>query len=276
MNHSISFICGDNRQIYLENMFSSYGYHTYVYDLSSPLLSKSYTKCTSLDMAISKSKYIVFPFRIDFISLLQLESILPLLNNKTIFGGCISKEYATLFDSNNIDYYDYYTSEYVNKLNAISTAEGSIYHAIGNSPINIHGANSLVIGYGNCGSILAHKLSQLGSYVTVTTRTPKQVALAISNSIKLIDIKNLNKTLNQYDFIFNTAPALILDANNLNLLKKDCVIIDIASSPGGVNYEYARQLGLNAKLYPGIPGKTSPKSSAKILFDYISTIIKNN
>ena len=33
-------------------------------------------------------------------------------------------------------------------------------------------------------------------------------------------------------------------------------------------------LQVNAKLYPGIPGKIAPKSSAKILFDYISSIIK--
>ena len=151
MNKSVSFICGDTRQIYLENLFNLYGYKTYVYDLSSPLLSSSHTKCTSLDTAILASKYIIFPFRIDHLSLLQIESIIHLLKDKIIFSGCIQKEYKNLFDINNIHYYDFFKSDYINKLNAISTAEGSIYYAIGNSPINIHNSNSLVIGYGNCG-----------------------------------------------------------------------------------------------------------------------------
>ena len=273
MNNSISFICGDARQIFLENEFHLHGYKTYVYDLSSPLLSNSYTKCTSLDMAISASKYIVFPFRIDYLSLFQLENIVHLLKDKIVFAGCIQKEYQNLFDINHITYYDYFKSDYVNKLNAISTAEGCIYYAIGNSPINIHNSNSLVIGYGNCGSVLAQKLKQLGSHVTVTTRSPNQEACAITNNINFINISSLNDALNQYDFIFNTAPSTILNSSNLNLLNKDCIIIDIASSPGGIDYEHARQLGTNAKLYPGIPGKISPKTSAKILYSFISLLI---
>lgn len=276
MNKSISFICGDTRQIYLENLFNMYGYKTYVYDLSSPLLSKSYTKCTSLDMAISSSKYIVFPFRIDNLSLFQIDSIVHLLKNKLVFGGCIEKEYKNLFDINHINYFDFFKSDYVNKLNAISTAEGSIYYAIGNSTINIHNSNSLVIGYGNCGSVLAHNLNHLGSHVTVTTRSYYQTACAQTNNISFINISSLNDTLNHFDFIFNTAPSTILNKDNLDLLKKNCIIIDIASSPGGVDYEYARELGINAKLYPGIPGKISPKTSAKILYDYISMIIEDH
>lgn len=231
MNNSVSFICGDNRQIYLENLFAAYNFKTYVYDLVSPLLSSSCIKCSSLETAINASKYIIFPFRIDCISLLQIESILPLLENKIVFGGCISKEIQHLFNINHIEFYDYFKTDYVNKLNAIATAEGCIYYAIGNSNINLHNSNSLVIGYGNCGSVLAHKLLSLGSHVTVTTRSHFQKASAFTNSLNYIDISKLNNTLYDYSFIFNTVPDMIIDKDILLKLNKDCIIIDIASSP---------------------------------------------
>ena len=234
MNKSIAFICGDNRQIYLANLFNQNNYKTYTYDLSSEYLSKSCTKCTSLNMAINSAQYIVFPFRIDCISLMQLSAILPYLNNKTVFGGCIESELKHLFIQNNIKYYDYFKDNSVNKLNAIANAEGSIYYAINNSTINLHNSNVLVLGYGNCGSILSHKLKALGCNVTVTGRTSYSKACACSNMLNYIDLTNINSIINsihQYDFIFNTVPSLILTDNLLSNVKTDCVIIDVASSP---------------------------------------------
>jgi dipicolinate synthase subunit A len=41
------------------------------------------------------------------------------------------------------------------------------------------------------------------------------------------------------------------------------VVIDIASAPGGVDFEAAKQLGIAAKLCPGLPGKYSPRSAGE-------------
>ena len=48
------------------------------------------------------------------------------------------------------------------------------------------------------------------------------------------------------------------------------IVIIISHSPGGVDYDYAKELGIHAKMYQGIPGKIAPKSSAEILYQYIS------
>lgn len=227
----ISFICGDDRQIYLANLFSENGYKTYTYGISSSLLSPNCSKCNHLREAIKSSSIIIFPYRIDCLSLSELEDIIPLLINKTVFGGCIPISLKNTFNNNHIQFYDYFKVDYVNKLNAIATAEGSIYYAIGNSNINLHNNNSLVIGYGNCGSVLAHKLYGLGSNVTVACRNPYACACAFTNSLKYVDINILSNVIYNYPFVFNTVPALVLDRQVLSRMNKNSVIIDIASSP---------------------------------------------
>ena len=46
-------------------------------------------------------------------------------------------------------------------------------------------------------------------------------------------------------------------------------IIDIASAPGGVDYEAAGALGIAAKLCLGLPGKYAPKTAGEILAEEI-------
>ena len=49
-----------------------------------------------------------------------------------------------------------------------------------------------------------------------------------------------------YDLIVNTVPARVLDEGALRDLKPGCLIIDLASKPGGVDFEAARTLGVRA------------------------------
>ena len=46
----------------------------------------------------------------------------------------------------------------------------------------------------------------------------------------------------------------------------------MASNPGGINYEYAKENGYNVIHELGIPGKIAPLSSAK----YIEQIVVKN
>ena len=231
MNKSISLICGDSRQIYLANLFSDNGYKTHTYGLSSALLSNNCKQCSTLKEAITSSTAIIFPFRIDCISLSELEDIMPLLKSKIVFGGCIPNSLRDSFINNNICFYDYFKVDYINKLNAIATAEGSIYYAIGCSNINLHGSSSLVLGYGNCGSVLAHKLYSLGSKVTVACRKPYAQACAITNYLNYVHIDNIPNIIYDYSFIFNTIPSQIINRQVLAKMNKDSIIIDIASIP---------------------------------------------
>jgi len=269
----IAFICGDNRQIYLANLFSENGWIVYTYNIDSPLLSNNCIKCKDLKSAINHCNIVVFPFKIRDIPIDEFFSSESYFKNKTIFGGNISNDFIEFFFKNKIEFYDFFKVDYITRLNAIATAEGCIKEAIEMSPYNLHNASSLVLGYGNCGSVLAHKLSNLNSYVTIACRKPYQGACAISEGIKYINISHLESRIKDFNYIFNTIPSTILTPNMLEKINKDCVIIDIASSPGGIDLEYAHMINLKAKTIPGIPGKVSPLSSAIILYDYINDVI---
>ncbi len=59
----------------------------------------------------------------------------------------------------------------------------------------------------------------------------------------------------------------------LEKVSQEVTIIDIASSPGGVDYSATKEVGINATLCLGLPGKYSPKTSGEILVNAIENII---
>ena len=64
---------------------------------------------------------------------------------------------------------------------------------------------------------------------------------------------------------------------NKNILKnvrKDCLIIDLASKPGGTDLEECKKLGINAKLELALPGRVAPKTSAKYIKQSIYNIME--
>ena len=80
--------------------------------------------------------------------------------------------------------------------------------------------------------------------------------------------------LDRFDLIFNTVPALIFDADRLQEVKEDCVLLDLASAPGGVDMVAAKQIGRRAVCAPGLPGKVAPRSAAAAIRDSIYHILE--
>ena len=71
----------------------------------------------------------------------------------------------------------------------------------------------------------------------------------------------------KYDIIFNTIPSMILNEERLRLLKREAIIIDLASKPGGVDFEKAKEFGVNARLELGLPGRVAPTTSAEYIYN---------
>ena len=145
--------------------------------------------------------------------------------------------------------------------------------AIKLSPYNLHASKCLVLGFGNCGQVLATKLKNLECNVTVSCRNPYFGACARTYGINYVPLNHVYNCIQDFLFIFNTIPAKILTKRYLDLIKKEALIIDIASEPGGIDLEYASIINLNAVNIPGIPGKVAAISSAQILYDYINEVL---
>ena len=56
----------------------------------------------------------------------------------------------------------------------------------------------------------------------------------------------------------------------LAAFKKDTVIIELASLPGGVDLREAARLGIHVITAPGLPGKYAPKTAGNIITDCVA------
>ena len=66
----------------------------------------------------------------------------------------------------------------------------------------------------------------------------------------------------------------MLDFPQLLDLKEDCLVIDLASKPGGVNLKAAAQLGTKVIWALSLPGKAAPATSGRIIRDTIYHILQ--
>lgn len=194
---------------------------------------------------------------------------------KMLIGGHFTKELIDFSREYQIPCHDLLKCDAIAIENAIPTAEGAIYHAIEASPTVLHKSSCLVLGFGKCGKVLAAKLKGMDAKVTICARREEDLAAAEAMGYEVKTYKNLTTSLGSYMFLFNTVPARILDKNKLSYVNKDAVIIDIASVPGGVDFETAKNLGIKTKHCLGIPGKLSPKTAADILSKQIITLLKS-
>lgn len=158
-------------------------------------------------------------------------------------------------------------------LNSIPTAEGAIQIAMEETSITIHGSRSCIIGFGRVGITLARTLKAMGAQVTVVARNPGQLARAYEMGCNRADYSQLREIVNNTDVIYNTVPHLVLDQYVLRYANPQLLIIDLATQPGGTDFETANALGLKAILAPGLPGKVAPVFAGRILADVIPRLI---
>lgn len=186
-----------------------------------------------------------------------------------LFGGVLPENFREECRKAEIQCYDFMEDEPLAVFNAIATAEGAILEALRNQDTNIHGSESLVLGYGRCGRVLAEKLKGLGAKVTVCSRCATELACADTFGMEILPLQQLKSTIARYEYVYNTVPALLLSGEILKQMKKEVLIIDIASGAGGVDFAAAKETGLHALHCTGLPGKYAPKISAKGLAGFV-------
>ena len=71
--------------------------------------------------------------------------------------------------------------------------------------------------------------------------------------------------------IFNTVPAPIIRRDTLTAAR-NCLIIDLASKPGGVDISAAKDIGTRVIWALGLPGKVAPVTAGNIIKETIYNI----
>lgn len=280
LNKSIGVIGGDERISFLIEMISEK--KLYIYGQEKYNFKNNVIKCDALEEFCEKSDIIISGIPLsknenEIYAPFSKNTIIitDLLNNikgKVFIAGGIRNQIKN--DYKDIKIIDLLSNEKLTIKNAIPTAEGAIKIAIEESNITLNDSNCLILGFGRIGKILAKMLKGIGSNVYCEARKQEDLIWIKTLGYTPINLKILNKGLKSYDFIFNTIPHLILDKDKLQKINKECLIIDLASNPGGVDFEEANKLGIKTNWALALPGKIAPKTSAKYIKEVIYDILE--
>lgn len=283
-NEKFGIIGGDLRQIYLAKKLQKDKNEVFVCGFEN-FVDFDKLKLKSLKMSdlISSSKYIILPVPasrnkkvinapFSNADIVLSEKLFSNLKNKVVFAGIVSSLIEDVKPSG-LYIRDYYQREDFLIPNALLTAEGAVSIALKEYGKSIFSSRCLVVGFGRIGKILAKLLKNMGAKVTVSARSVKDISLAKISGFETTNVSKINEKAD-FDLIFNTVPALVLDAAVLSFLSSARMIIDLASAPGGTDKFAAEELGI--KLIPalGIPGKCFPEAAGKIIADVIYKMIE--
>ena len=285
MEKAITVVGGDLRIVKLVEMLINDGYKVYTYALenSEDLLNLNGVEmCPTLDEAISHSKVVVGPVPLSSDrkrltspfgrNSVEIEEFIKVLKGKYLIAGTINIKEE--LDNNQIQYTDLLKREEFSVLNTIATAEGTIQIAMEETQRTVHGSNVLVMGFGRIGKVLAKMLDGIGAKVYCEARKNEDISWIKAYGYNPIHLNNLDEYLGKFDIIINTIPFQILDGQKLDLVKKESVIIDLASNPGGVDRKAARDRNLKVIWALSLPAKVAPLTSAEFIKETLYHVLK--
>ena len=196
-----------------------------------------------------------------------------LINNKAsdvcVFGGVFDEEWSRFLMKNQITFFDFMKLPEVVEGNAYITAEATLAEVLRYGAYSIAGQRILVTGYGCCGSQIAKVFAAIGADVTVAARREEVRRQILLDGYKACDFAEMKAVIGQMQTVINTVPALVITEELIRQMSTSSLIIDIASKPGGTDFEAASRHGITAKLSLGLPGIYTTTSSAKLLKDAI-------
>ena len=279
----ICVIGGDMRQKYAADALRCAGYDVNIFGIENQTDKSKYY--TDIEKAIFEADLVILPlpFSTDGIKLscpiskldIRLDKLCESFSEgQIVAGGKFTPSFLDKLKNKKCVPLDYFTSERMNILNAIPTVEGAIAVAVNETKITIFGSKCGVVGYGRIGKILAKTLKNLGADVTVFARNPVALTWAEAEGYTPQKLSLLDKNADSLDIIFNTVPSVVIDRITLEKTKKEVLIIDLASQPGGVDRECAKELSRKVVFALSLPGKVAPETAGKIIASSIESVLE--
>ena len=278
---------GDLRNIKLAGMLADDGNRVYSFgqDRSDEILDDGrIEKCTSLKMAMEKAQVIIGPVPFssneDFINApfahdkIMIDDLMKSNKSKIFISGSIKDDLKKQLDEKYMEVIDIMKRDDLAILNTIATAEGTIEVAIKNTDKILQGSRVLILGFGRVGKIVANKFSKMSAIVTCAARKVSDLAWIKAYGYNSLNINYMLYDLKEFDIIINTVPQTILREKELKHIDAEALLIDLASSPGGIDGKMATSMGLNFIWALALPGRIAPSSSAKFIKDTVYTILE--
>lgn len=284
---TFAVVGGDLRQAHLAKTLagkeSEYNVYAMFFDREITLSGRIH-RSSDIKLVLPQSDILIFPlpmldadgcintpFGDKHITLNEcFDYILP---GTLVLAGMVPESVRALACEQGIDIIDYYQREEFTVLNSVPTAEGAVEIALREMPTTLFGSTCLITGFGRISKVLAELLRAFGAHVRVVARRHSDLAWAKIAGCETVHITQLASCLSDVDILFNTVPAVILDEEKLSRLARRCLVIDLASKPGGVDFETAKTLGLKTIWALSLPGKVAPMTAGEITLDTIFNIL---
>ena len=199
---------------------------------------------------------------------ISIRELVHYLNAKILIAGSIMPEVYNMANDEYVEIIDIMKREELAVLNTISTAEGAIEIAISNTNKIIHGSKVLILGFGRIGKVLARKMAGLSAKVTCAARKDEDLAWIRAYGHNEANINTLGENLGEFDIIINTVPHLILNKERLQYVREDCLLIDLASNPGGIDKKETKTRNLKLIWALALPRKSSTSNNSRIYKRY--------
>lgn len=156
--------------------------------------------------------------------------------------------------------------------NAAVTAEGALSRLMEASDKAVLDMRVLVIGWGRIGKLLLQKLRGLNAAACLMSQNPEARSLAAAMGYETLAPDCAGALMGSFDAVINTAPAQVL--GELSALRDGCILMELASAPGGIDPQAARDGGKRYISAPGLPGKYAPVSAARLIYGVVTNIFK--
>lgn len=172
------------------------------------------------------------------------------------------------------NFIDYSLREDFRIKNAVPTAEGAISLAMSSMDRTLFGAKAVVVGYGRIGKYLSLLLKSMSASVTVVARSLHSRATAEINGLTAVGFDDFGASLTEAQVVFNTVPHLVITEKEIAVMKEGCLLIDLASLPGGVDEGAAQSYGIKFLRALSLPGKVAPVTAGRIVFETVYSILR--
>ncbi|MBS5570920.1 MAG: dipicolinate synthase subunit DpsA [Clostridiales bacterium] len=280
--YRFSIIGGDMRNVKLSELLSEDGHEVHTFALDNT--GKISQRCSDLREAFALSDiavgpmpftsgdgtYLNAPFHPEKIEIAKIADVI----RESGFGGLLIGGRVPLALSGvGAVSADLLQRDDLAVLNSVPTAEGALQIAMEELPYTIRGLRTVVCGMGRVGSTLARLMQRVGADVTVAARSSRDFAICEAEGLKSCTYSHLRRILPEALLVYNTVPALIFGRELLDCMNQEALLIDLASMPGGTDFEYAAKRRIRTIHALSLPGKVAPAGAAQIIQKVIYNIL---
>jgi dipicolinate synthase subunit A len=280
----VAVIGGDVRQLAVVEALIPMAQTIQVYGHSQTALPNNAIDCARLESALESVNTVILPIGgmndAGMIRSYQTDQFIDfgryfnfLAQGTLVLTGSMTAKWLEQAAKRELQVVQYAENNTIAILNSIPTAEGAVQIALEQLPITIHGSRVLVAGFGRVGMTVARTFNGLGAKVTVAARRFELLARAKEMGYETVLQPQLALVVAKMQIIINTVPAVVFDRLILAATAPEVLMIDLASAPGGIDFDTAKELGRKAIFAPGLPGKVAPQTAGAILASAIPELI---